>query len=248
MSRRVEIQLSLPIVIPLLARLRTQAASLEERSVSMPAGERGQVGSSLLEVITLLELFHPDFENTGVIAITSYECPAVLRACSFLRLQLRKDALSGMSEDALLSLLDSVENRGEEREFVMAYTFLATLQEILIEKLPPLRQLDFPLWDAVSSWMRRLARKRDRLTVDSRPGAAECWEVVVLDDPVNLMSYVTMVFQGVFLFSKDDAERYMREVHEAKSSRVWSGSREKAESYARELRDWHLQAITRKNS
>jgi len=39
------------------------------------------------------------------------------------------------------------------------------------------------------------------------------WNVVVHNDPVNLMSYVTMVFQKVFGYSRDRATKHMLEVH-----------------------------------
>jgi ATP-dependent Clp protease adapter protein ClpS len=39
------------------------------------------------------------------------------------------------------------------------------------------------------------------------------WQVVVHNDPVNLMSYVTMVFQKVFGFTRERAEKHMLEVH-----------------------------------
>jgi ATP-dependent Clp protease adaptor protein ClpS len=247
MSRRIEIKLALPIVMPLIARLRAQVASLEDESNSAPAGEKERGAKGLSEVTALLELFHPDFVNTGIITVTSFECPVVLRACSFLRLRLRKKELSGIPEDALQSILDSAEHPSEEREFAMLYAFLATLQEVLIEQIPLLRQLDFPLWEKLSSGMRRLFQRGGRSAAGIRPSVAESWEVVVLDDPVNLMSYVTSVFQSVFSFPKDAAQQHMREVHESKSARVWVGSQEKAEAYASVLRSWHLHAIARKN-
>ncbi len=40
------------------------------------------------------------------------------------------------------------------------------------------------------------------------------WQVVVHNDPVNLMSYVTMVFQKVFGFTRERAEKHMLEVHQ----------------------------------
>ena len=40
------------------------------------------------------------------------------------------------------------------------------------------------------------------------------WRVVVLNDPVNLMSYVVMVFKKVFGFDEQTARRKMLEVHE----------------------------------
>jgi ATP-dependent Clp protease adaptor protein ClpS len=69
------------------------------------------------------------------------------------------------------------------------------------------------------------------------------WRVVVLNDPVNLMSYVVMVFRKVFGFDEATARRHMLEVHEQGRSVVWSGLREKAEAYAFTLQQWHLTAI-----
>ena len=40
------------------------------------------------------------------------------------------------------------------------------------------------------------------------------WHVVVLNDPVNLMSYVVLVFRRVFGFDEPTARRHMLEVHE----------------------------------
>ncbi len=69
------------------------------------------------------------------------------------------------------------------------------------------------------------------------------WRVVVLNDPVNLMSYVVMVFKKVFGFDDATARRHMLEVHEQGRSVVWTGLREKAEAYAFTLQQWHLSAI-----
>lgn len=69
------------------------------------------------------------------------------------------------------------------------------------------------------------------------------WRVVVLNDPVNLMSYVVLVFKKVFGFDETKARRHMLEVHEQGRSVVWSGVREKAEAYAFTLQQWHLTAV-----
>ena len=69
------------------------------------------------------------------------------------------------------------------------------------------------------------------------------WRVVVLNDPVNLMSYVVMVFKKVFGFDEQTARRKMLEVHEQGRSIVWSGLREKAEAYVFTLHQWHLTAV-----
>jgi ATP-dependent Clp protease adaptor protein ClpS len=69
------------------------------------------------------------------------------------------------------------------------------------------------------------------------------WRVVVLNDPVNSMSYVVLVFRKVFGFSEPVARKHMLEVHEQGRSIVWSGLREQAELYAFALQQWHLTAI-----
>jgi ATP-dependent Clp protease adaptor protein ClpS len=69
------------------------------------------------------------------------------------------------------------------------------------------------------------------------------WRVVVLNDPVNLMSYVVLVFKKVFGFDESTARKHMLEVHEQGRSVVWSGLREKAEAYAFTLQQWHLTAV-----
>lgn len=69
------------------------------------------------------------------------------------------------------------------------------------------------------------------------------WRVVVLNDPVNLMNYVVMVFRKVLGFEESRAVRHMREVHEKGRSIVWSGNRERAEIYAYQLQHWRLQTM-----
>lgn len=69
---------------------------------------------------------------------------------------------------------------------------------------------------------------------------AGVWRVVVLNDPVNLMSYVVLVFKKVFGHDDATARRHMLEVHERGRSVVWTGLREKAEAYAFTLQQWHL--------
>ena len=55
------------------------------------------------------------------------------------------------------------------------------------------------------------------------------WLVIVWNDPINLMSYVTWVFQKLFGYSLEKATRLMLEVHHQGKSVVSSGPREKAE-------------------
>ena len=68
-----------------------------------------------------------------------------------------------------------------------------------------------------------------------RPGTGEVtepdhpWIVIVWDDPINLMSYVTYVFQKLFGYSREKAEKLMLDVHHKGKAVVSSGSREKSE-------------------
>ena len=55
------------------------------------------------------------------------------------------------------------------------------------------------------------------------------WIVIVWNDPVNLMSYVTWVFQKLFGYPRAKAEKLMRDVHTKGKAVVSSGTREKAE-------------------
>jgi ATP-dependent Clp protease adaptor protein ClpS len=55
------------------------------------------------------------------------------------------------------------------------------------------------------------------------------WIVIVWNDPINLMSYVTFVFQKLFGYSKEKATKLMLDVHLKGKAVVSSGPRDKAE-------------------
>jgi len=55
------------------------------------------------------------------------------------------------------------------------------------------------------------------------------WLVIVWNDPINLMSYVTYVLQKLFGYSKDKATALMLDVHHKGRAVVSSGTRERAE-------------------
>lgn len=55
------------------------------------------------------------------------------------------------------------------------------------------------------------------------------WVVVVWNDPINLMSYVTFVLQKLFGYNKEKATKLMMQVHNDGKAAVSSGPREKAE-------------------
>ena len=56
------------------------------------------------------------------------------------------------------------------------------------------------------------------------------WVVIVWNDPVNLMTYVTYVFQKLFGYDREKAEKLMLQVHHEGKAAVSTGTREKAES------------------
>lgn len=64
-----------------------------------------------------------------------------------------------------------------------------------------------------------------------------CW-----NDPVNLMVYVTHVFQVIFGWEKQKAEKHMLEVHQQGKSVLTRESMERAEFYVHELQKYRLHA------
>ncbi|MDJ0664213.1 MAG: ATP-dependent Clp protease adapter ClpS [Acidimicrobiia bacterium] len=58
------------------------------------------------------------------------------------------------------------------------------------------------------------------------------WDVIVWDDPVNLMSYVVWVFRSLFGYPEEEATRLMLQVHNEGRAVVDSGPRERAEMSA----------------
>jgi ATP-dependent Clp protease adaptor protein ClpS len=86
-------------------------------------------------------------------------------------------------------------------------------------------------------------KKSPRSVPAAKPRLADVWRVIVLNDPVNRMSYVVMVLRRVFGFSEERARKHMLEVHEQGRSVIWSGTREQAEAYVFALQQWHLTAV-----
>jgi ATP-dependent Clp protease adaptor protein ClpS len=65
-------------------------------------------------------------------------------------------------------------------------------------------------------------------TTDDDVETEHPWQVLVWNDPINLMSYVTLVFQKLFGFSLEKATRLMMDVHEKGRAVVSSGTRVEA--------------------
>lgn len=55
------------------------------------------------------------------------------------------------------------------------------------------------------------------------------WIVIVWNDPINLMSYVTWVFQKLFAYPRPEAEKLMMDVHTKGRAVVAKGPKEKCE-------------------
>lgn len=83
---------------------------------------------------------------------------------------------------------------------------------------------------------------------DTVVGVDTPWKVIVWNDPVNLMSYVTFVLQKLFGYSKDKAEKLMLDVHHKGKAVVSHGSREKAEMDVFRLHEHGLWATMERDS
>ncbi len=78
--------------------------------------------------------------------------------------------------------------------------------------------------------------------VDDVAATDRPWIVIVWNDPVNLMSYVTFVFQKLFGFSLEKATELMMDVHEKGKAVVARASREEAEMHVYRLHEHSLWA------
>ena len=88
--------------------------------------------------------------------------------------------------------------------------------------------------------MRAATKEQTETKTREKTQLAPPWNVIVIDDPVTLMTYVTKVFMQVFGYAQDKATRLMMEVHKTGRSIVWTGAREQAETYAQKLQAHHL--------
>lgn len=72
------------------------------------------------------------------------------------------------------------------------------------------------------------------------------WNVIVWNDPVNLMTYVTYVFRSHFGYSRARAEELMLQVHHNGKAIVFTGPREDAEKHTQAMHAWGLLATFEK--
>jgi ATP-dependent Clp protease adaptor protein ClpS len=73
------------------------------------------------------------------------------------------------------------------------------------------------------------------------------WVVIVWNDPINLMSYVTLVFQKLFGYSLEKATQLMLQVHHDGKAVVSSGNREKSEHDVARLHAYGLWATMQRD-
>ena len=74
----------------------------------------------------------------------------------------------------------------------------------------------------------------------SVPAAVHQWVTIVWDDPVNLMSYVTYVFQEYFRYPQAKAEELMLRVHNDGKAVVSTGGREEMERDVLAMQGYNL--------
>ena len=91
--------------------------------------------------------------------------------------------------------------------------------------------------------VREEARETDAEVDPDRP-----WDVIVWDDPVNLMSYVVFVFRRVFSYPEGVARKLMLEVHHRGKALVATEPREQAELYVQQLHGYGLHATMQRST
>ncbi|MDO5719463.1 MAG: ATP-dependent Clp protease adapter ClpS [Actinomycetaceae bacterium] len=87
-----------------------------------------------------------------------------------------------------------------------------------------------------------LTAERPETQTRERPLAGAEWTTVVWDDPVNLMTYVTQVFQRHFGYSHQRAYTLMMQVHTQGRANVSRGQRERMEADVMAMHSYGLKA------
>ncbi len=74
------------------------------------------------------------------------------------------------------------------------------------------------------------------------------WNVIVWNDPVTPMTVVVVIFKKIFGYSNNKCTQLMLLVHHEGRALVWSGERERAESYCVKLQVAGLQSTIEQDS
>jgi ATP-dependent Clp protease adapter protein ClpS len=221
MPRIVEIKLALTPVRPLIESVR----GLADASKADP------------EVRILLDLFKPPFDETGAIAINEKTALPVLRASSFIRLQLRRGALAAIPDELIEGKLDANQYAGTERTAVHTYEFLFQVQEIVLEHFPASTFLGITV-------ARRIARFLSALRRTSQ-GPDKASQVLVRNDPVNTLRYVALALQRELRLTERAATKLADGINQRKTAVVWQGDHAEADARVQALQAWHLDVFRR---
>jgi ATP-dependent Clp protease adaptor protein ClpS len=87
----------------------------------------------------------------------------------------------------------------------------------------------------------------ERPVDQDKPTPDKQWVTIVWNDPINLMSYVTYVFQHVFGYTKKKAEKLMLDVHHKGRAVVATGAREAMEHNVEVLHGYGLWATVQQD-
>lgn len=87
----------------------------------------------------------------------------------------------------------------------------------------------------------------DEPDVDEVTAVQSPWVTIVWNDPINLMSYVTYVFQSYFGYTRPVAEKLMLDVHHKGKAVVSSGSREEMERDVEAMHGYGLWATLQRS-
>jgi hypothetical protein len=145
--KRIEVKLSLPVVAPLLDLMKASSDVLQAQIAApltlddIDADFRDEWRAELLagqqeELSALMGLFDSDFFVNAVVAFDEDNAEIIVRACSALRLRLRRHDLRRLNDEQLESGGIDVDTLPEPlRKPFMCYLFLATIQELIIQHL-----------------------------------------------------------------------------------------------------------------
>lgn len=145
--KRIEVRLSLEVVAPLLDVIKAAAKSLGDNLAAPLAmtdleGEFRDAWTAELQsgqtsdLRVLMGLFDGEFFSEGVITLDEKNAEPIVRGCAAVRLRLRESHLKNFGDETLeTSDVNVMELDEEVRKAFMAYLFLATLQELVIQHL-----------------------------------------------------------------------------------------------------------------
>ncbi len=90
--------------------------------------------------------------------------------------------------------------------------------------------------------------RTEEVVVDESEDTDRSWVTIVWNDPVNLMNYVTYVFQKLFNYDEPTATKLMLQVHHEGRAIVSSGAKERMESDTSRLHSYGLWASYQRDS